>query len=262
LKLRWTIERQSGFTLIELVVTGALMTIVLAGGFLCLNAGFATQRLVDSRSEALQSARVALQLIAADLRNAVPLAKDAEFLGMHRTIESLDADNLDFASRNYIPRKSRESDWCEVSYFVEEDKPTKTMTLFRRRDASRDPEPLAGGSREEIARGLRGFLLEYYDGYEWYSEWGDPTGKEKMKLLPEPNTSGLPEAVRITLTIDPASERKKNESGESPEPPLVLQTTARVNLSLFFYRTFTGSGTNSASGVSAEVPGAVPGGSQ
>src|SRR5262245_9144795 len=100
-----------------MVISGALMTIILASAYVCLSAGFSTQRLVDARSDAMQSARVAVALIAADLRSAVPLSKNDEFVGMRRVIEGDDADNLDFGTRNYVPQKEYEPDYCEVSYF-------------------------------------------------------------------------------------------------------------------------------------------------
>lgn len=249
MKVSFTASPKRAFTLIELVISSALMVIILAGAYACFAAGLSSRRVIESRSEAVQSARVALGMIAADLRSAVPLSKEFEFVGMRRDLNGRDADNLDFATRNYTPRRAYEADFCEVSYFVQPDPETKSLTLFRRRDATRDPEPLSGGSNEEIARGVTGLRFEFHDGYDWYDEWGDPTGKEKTKTLPDPNVSGLPEAVKITLTVDPAFERKKTEEADSEEPPLVLQTIARINMSLFFYRAGGGSGgaTNTAS---------------
>jgi type II secretion system protein J len=256
-------QEKAGFTLIEMVISGALMTIILASAYVCLSAGISSQKLIDSRSDAVQGARVALSLMAADLRSAVPLSKEFEFIGMRRVLEGEDADNLDIATRNYVPRKAYEGDWCEVSYFVEKDPATKTLTLFRRRDATRDPEPLSGGTREEIARGLLGLRFEYYDGYDWYDEWGDPEGKKKTSAFPEPNVSGLPEAVRVTLTFDPSFERRRTDEAdeETGKSSLTFQTTARLNMSLYFYRLTGGSATNSVTQSEAS-PNAQPGGPQ
>ena len=252
-------RRNRAFTLIEMMISGALMSIILASAYVCLSAGVATQKMVDARSDAAQTARVAIAMMAADLRSAVPLSRDNEFVGMRRELEGDDADNLDFATRNYIPQKSYEPDYCEVSYFVQRDSATKTLTLYRRRDPTPDPEPFSGGTREEIARGLLGLRIEYYDGYDWYDEWGDPTGKKRTATFPDPNVSGLPEAVRLTLTVDPsyAKRREKNtDETASGEPPLTFQTTARCAMSLFFYRTSGGSSsTNSATAGQPEMGG-------
>lgn len=245
-------SRAGGFTLIELAISGALMTIVLAAAYGCLSAGIAGQRMVEARSEAMQSARVALRMMAADLRSAVPLSGDSEFIGMARSVGGLEAGNLDFATRNYSPRRDHEADFCEVSYYAVSDADTKTLTVYRRRDPTRDPEPLQGGSREEIVRGVRSLKFEFYDGYEWFDEWGDPTGKERLKTVPDSNVSGLPEAVRITLEVDPAYQRQRAEDEESSEAPFTLETTARLNMSLYFYRAGGGSRTNNSDGASVQ----------
>src|SRR6266498_3787519 len=87
-----------GFTLIELVISASLMAILLVGAYLCLSSGLASQKLIESRGEAVQSARVALALMSADLRGACPLSKDIQFLGMDRMLGDVEADNLDFAT--------------------------------------------------------------------------------------------------------------------------------------------------------------------
>lgn len=243
---------RSGFTLVELVISGALMAVVLASAYLCLSAGVASRNLVEERSEAAQSGRVALQLMAADLRNAVPLSADLEFIGLRRTLEDgVDADNLDFATRNHSPRSSRAADFAEVSYFLRKDPNSSTHLLMRRRDETRDPEPFAGGPSEELARGVSSLRFEYYDGFDWYEEWGDPTGKRALSENPDPNLTGLPEAVKITLTLDPSFQSARDEAIK--EPPLVLQTVARIPLAMHFYRTTTPRATNNA---------ASPGGAQ
>jgi type II secretion system protein J len=223
----------SGFTLIELVISTALMSIILVSAYLCLSSAVASQKLIDTRSEVVQNARVALALMTADFRAACPLSKDVQFVGMHREAEAVAADNVDFGTHNYSPKRLREGDFCEVSYFVEKDPTSGRLSLWRRRDPTPDPEPFAGGTREEIARGVAGFQLEYYDGLDWYDEWGDPENKARKQsaTLEKPNTTGLPEAVRITLWLEPPSSRKRERSPEEKvEAPLVFQTVVRLNL--------------------------------
>jgi type II secretion system protein J len=238
----------AAFTLIEMIVSAALMAIVLASGYACLSAGVATRKLIEARSEGVQSARVALALMAADLRQAVPMYGDFEFLGMRRTMSGADADNIDFSTRNYMPRAAREADYCEISYFLEPDPLSDSFILRRRRDATPDPEPLAGGAREEIVRGVKSLRLEYYDGIEWWDDWGDPEGKTNGMTYPPLNSSGMPEAVRITLTFDPETPRKKrdpsgasataNESDSDSEThtAMTFQTVARLDLADYFAR--------------------------
>lgn len=217
--------RASGFTLIEMVISAALMSLILTAAYLCLSSGLRSQRLVESRADLVQSARVAMSVICADLRCARPLSKQIAFLGMQRMLEDIEADNLDFGTGNYTPRRRGEGDFCEVSYFVAPEPSSGQLALWRRRDATPDEDPLSGGSREEIIRGVRGLRFEYYDGIDWYDDWGDPTGKKAQSSLSlDTNLEGLPEAVRVTLTVGPSNDKSESE------PPLVLQSVCRLTL--------------------------------
>jgi type II secretion system protein J len=237
LQVRGRFSGSFAFTLLELMISSALMALILAGAYLCLRAAVSGQTLIDARGEAVQSARVAMSLMAADLRAAYPLSQDLEFIGMRRTLDGMDADNVDFATLNYSPRGPEESDVCAVSYFLDRNIETGKFRLLRRRNAvpAIEPgaDPLAGGTREEIAEGVRGLRLEYYDGLYWYDDWGDPQGRRRQQnsLLGEANLFGMPEAVRITLWLEPDLRTRQTnpEPGES-EAPLVFQTVVRLNL--------------------------------
>jgi type II secretory pathway component PulJ len=266
--------QNGGFTLIEMVISGAVAALIISAGYMCLNAAIAGQKLIEPRAEAIQKARVTMALITADLRSACTLSKDYEFLGMARTLGELQADNLDFATHNYVPRRENEGDYCQISYFVEKESGTGDLTLYRRRNPVIAIDPLSGGSRELIARGLRGIRFEYFDGYDWYDSWGetDPKKKDRKTADSAPNLTGMPEAVRVTVWFNP-NPKKKPKAAESPvatsdetipsEPPLVFQTVARLNLTAASQSGFstdsTGqSGTNNTGNNNAQ-PNAAPG---
>jgi general secretion pathway protein J len=223
---------EAGFTLVEMIISSSLMVLILAGAYVCLHAGIAGRKLIEVRSDLAQNARVALALISADLRAATPLSSDFEFLGMERQIDDVEADNIDFATHNYTPAAAHQADFCEVSYYVSKNQESQEYSLWRRRDPSPDPEPLEGGARDEIIQGVRGFKLEFYDGFEWFDEWGDPQGKRRDQnaLLSASNLSGMPEAVRITLLLAPKAARKTEEPDKTAEPPQAFQTIVRLNL--------------------------------
>jgi type II secretion system protein J len=251
---------QRAFTLIELVISTALMAMILGGAYACLQAGLSTRALVDSREEVLQNARVALSMLSADLRAACPLSKDVEFVGMNRLLGTAPADNLDFATHHYNPRRRGEGDWCEVSYFLDRNPESKQLSLWRRRDPTPDHEPFAGGIREEIAQGLLGLRFEHYDGLDWYQEWGDPDARAGASLRDRPNLAGLPEAVRITLWFD--SKPPRGVSGRPPpttnEPPLIFQTVVRLELAGAAFRGSTGGGNAPGAPQPAPNPGGQP----
>src|SRR5437762_3854835 len=241
----------SAFTLIELIISAVLMTMILVSAYSCLNAAFSSQKMIEPRVEIIQNARVAMAIMSADLRGACPLSTNNQFLGMHRMLGDRDADNLDFATHNYTPHRPHEGDFCEVSLYVDQDPLSGNFTLWRRRNPTLAFDPLSGGSREEIARGLLGLKFEYYDGFDWYDDWGDVEGKGKQltSARDQPHQFGLPDAVRITLLFDrnppsrappsaasapapetEASPAKLAASKQDTEPPLVFQTVARLNL--------------------------------
>lgn len=225
-------DPRRGFTLIEVLISAALMALIIASAYLCLNAGIASQKLIEPRTDIFQNARVAMALMTADLRGACPLSRDYEFLGLRRTTGQVDADNVDFATHNYTPRRPREGDFCEISYYLDQDPENGQFNLYRRRNPTIAPDPLNGGSKEEIARGVVGLRFEYYDGVDWYDSWGDASGKKQTSNKQQNNLTGMPDAVRITLLLD--SNQKSDPSGSAGErtiePPLVFQTVARLEL--------------------------------
>ena len=224
--------RTRGFTLIELTISAAVASIILVASYLCLSAGVASQKIIEPRTEVLQSARVALAMMSADLRSACSLSPDFDFVGEQRDIGEMEADNLDFATHFYMPARPGEGDYCEVSYFVDKGRGSEHFSLWRRRNPHLAPDPLTGGSREEIVRGMLGLRLEYYDGLDWHDSWGDTSVKKKVKYTTTtaPNHSGFPLAVRITLLLDPNPEKTKAKTEATNEPPLVFQTVARLEM--------------------------------
>jgi prepilin-type N-terminal cleavage/methylation domain-containing protein len=225
----------AAFTLIEVMISSALMALILVSAYMCLGAGFSAQKLIEPRAEIIQNARVALALMTADLRAACSLSKSDDFLGMTRTVDDIEADNVDFATHNYTPRRAREGDFCQESFYLDKDLETGQFSLWRRRNPTIALDALAGGSKEEIAKGVVGLKLEYFDGDDWYDSWGavKSADKKQSSAREKNNLSGLPDAVRITLLMD-SNPKKKNpdtaSSEDKPEPPLVFQTVARLNL--------------------------------
>lgn len=228
---------RDAFTLIEVVISSALMALILVASYVCFSASIASRKTMEPRLEIIQNARVAMALITADLRSACPLDKETQFLGMHRTMGETVADNLDFATHNYTPQHPGEGDFCQLSYYLDRDSETGRLSLWRRRNPTIAPDSLEGGRKEEIATGLLGMQFEYFDGFDWYEEWGDISGRGKQETSQkdQPNLTGMPEAVRITLWFDadPQKKTKPNPDdleAEDKKAPMMFQTVARLNV--------------------------------
>jgi prepilin-type N-terminal cleavage/methylation domain-containing protein len=222
------------FTLIEVVISSALMALILVSAYLCLSACIKGRNIVEPRADIFQNARVTMALLTADLRDACLLPGDNAFLGMQRMVGEIEADNLDFATHNYTPRHAHEGDFCEVSYYVEQEPQSGRFSLWRRRNPAIAPDPLSGGSKEEIADDILGVRFEYSDGTDWYDNWGEVQGKAKAEnsQRQQSNLDGLPDAVRITLMLDsnPSSKMDPQTGKRIIEPPLVFQSVACLNL--------------------------------
>ena len=174
-------RRRSAFTLIEVMISSALMALILVSAYLCLGAGFSAQKMIEPRAEIIQNARVALAIMSADLRAACPLSKTDDFLGMTRTVGDVEADNVDFATHNYTPRRAREGDFCQESLYLDKNPETGQFSLWRRRNPTIGLDALVGGSREEIAQGVVGLRFEYFDGLDWYDSWGNVDPRRKRQ---------------------------------------------------------------------------------
>jgi len=225
---------RAGFTLIEMMISVTIAALILGAAYGTLNAGFASQKMIEPRLDTIQSARVAMALLTADLRGACPLSKDDDFLGAQRQIDGAEADNLDFGTHNFTPNRPHEGDFCQVSYYVEKDPRSGDLTLWRRRNPRFAPNPLAGGAREPIIRGITSLRFEYYDGDDWYDTWGETTKKARLSASPQPNASGLPVAVRVTLALPASPSVNKTSEGTNSEPPLVFRTVAPLELAALF----------------------------
>ncbi|MCC6232696.1 MAG: prepilin-type N-terminal cleavage/methylation domain-containing protein [Verrucomicrobiales bacterium] len=251
-------DSRRGFTLVELMISAALMGVILAAGYACLSAALATQKLMDPRLEAAQGARVVLDRMAAELRSACALPGDSEFLGVDRTVGGVEADSLDFATHHFTPTREGEGDYCAVSYFIEQDERTGLLALCRRSHPGLPLEGPRGGRKDVMVTGIRALRIEHYDGFEWYESWGDTEGRGKAESSrrERSNLTGMPEAVRITLALDPNPRRRRGEDSAGseseavePEPAMVFQTVARLVLA---------SVPSASGGSGAATPGATP----
>lgn len=232
---RSTARCHGAFTLIEVMISSALMALILTSAYLCLSSGFAAQKMIEPRAEIIQNARVAMAIMSADLRGACPLSKTDNFLGMPRMAGDIEADNLDFGTHNYTPRHAREGDFCQESFYLDKNPEDGQFSLWRRRNPTIALDELSGGSKEEIARGVVGLRFEYFDGLDWYNSWGDvdPKKNGQSSARQQANLTGLPEAVRITLLMDSNPKKKQpdaTETEEKLEPPFVFETVVRLNL--------------------------------
>ena len=179
---------REGFTLIEVLVSLALLTIVLGTVY---SSFFSVQRALDrfdSVSLKYHEARSALDVMRREVESAFimnPRPADekqpsAGFIIRDRDIFGKDTSSLSLTSFTY-----RESGLNKISYFVSED--SGSLSLLK------SESPAAALSKEyeiEIMEEIEGFTVETFFNGKWVRTWDTA------------QTGALPETVRISIEFD------------------------------------------------------------
>jgi general secretion pathway protein J len=168
-----------------------------------------TRAIVDESHDQYHQIRIAFAHLTRDLSSA--------FLSNHRAANepthnpvfigqnSGDDDRLDFTAftheRRYLDVK--ESDQCEVGYYLDDDKDIRgRKNLVRRKSPHLDLESLSGGQHLVLVQNVAAFDLSYFDFAmnEWQDKW------DTSELTSE--SGFLPHQVRIRLVVYDRREEK------------------------------------------------------
>jgi len=175
------IRRRCGFTLIEVLVSVAILSVVLAAVY---STFFLAQKAVDGMDESLvklQEARRALDILRCELDSSFFTEADANTLLQIKDRDSYgkSASELTFTTFSVL-----QPGLSKVSYYTEEH--GGSLNLFKKIEAPRTEEKTEG---VELIENLDAFSIEakYHD--QWVKTWdADVNG----------NT---PEEIRISLAI-------------------------------------------------------------
>jgi general secretion pathway protein J len=192
----------TGLTLIEVMVAIAVFSMVAITIWTATSQTARTRDIVTSVHDRYHQVRVAMEMMKRDLSSA--------FLSRHRALnepshdtvfigrDSGDDDRVDFAAfthqRRYLDAK--ESDQCEVGYFIADDPEISGQkNLIRRTSPILDLEPLEGGQYLTLVEDVVGLNLTYFDleMNDWQDNWDTNDETAQADLLPH--------QVRITLVI-------------------------------------------------------------
>lgn len=200
---------QQGLTLIEVMLAMSVMAMLGIAIWTATSQTSRTRTVVETTHDHYHQIRVAFEHLARDLSSA--------FLSNHRALNepthnavfigenSGDEDRLNLYAftheRRYLDAK--ESDQCEVSYFLEDDKDVSGQKNLVRREAPvLDLEPLRGGQYLVLVHNVAAFDLTYFDFVmnEWQDSW------DSSELTGE--SGFLPHQVRIRLVVYDRLEEK------------------------------------------------------
>lgn len=202
--IRRSRTRSRGMTLLEILVSLGILgmiSILIYGAFDSMARGKKGETLrvdrarqgrqaVDRMSREIQSAFLTLH----QPQNQSLVTRITGFVGQ----SSRDFDRVDFSAFAHlrIEKEAKESDQCEVGYFVVKDPnvPGK-MDLVRREQTPIDLDPLRGGVVNLLAENVESLDIRYLDAMTgvWTETW-DTTQISGQ-------AGRLPLEVRITLTM-------------------------------------------------------------
>ncbi len=217
-----TRRAQSGFTLLELILAmlmAAMLSLALYGA---MRSAIQARRTAQRTTQSIRAGSIAMEIICHDLENAfpppavdpnatnVPLTMAGPFQGSHQSGGGGDNDDLVFST---LSRDEMATDngplsegICTVEFYIKSD-PSGPI-LVRRITRNVLAPTQTPGTDELLARNVRSFTVQYFDGTSWQPSW-DSTQVGDV----------LPPAVSVSIVIeDPAAQPDQN--GNRPQQRL------------------------------------------
>jgi len=201
----------AGFTLLEIMISIGILVLVLAMVYNAFNSSIKAFATIDAHGDAYGEARLTLNRMSEEI-GSIYLSEhnpNTGLLGEDKDEDDLPFDSLHFTSLSHIRwiKDSRESELCEIGYFLERDQEMEKSFLFRREDWNVDGTLEEGGIALELAEGIEGLNFRYYDGEEWADDWdskakgGLPKAIEVVLLVEDPNGNRIPLSSIITVPM-------------------------------------------------------------
>jgi general secretion pathway protein J len=213
---------QGGFTLIEVLISLAIMALMMTIAWSTTSSSVQAKKFFEDFEQRNHEVRIALARMVEDLSAAYISSNQQPNLTEPRTAfvgkSSGSVEELRFSSfaHRILWAEANESEQTMISYFGDADPEERGQTNLYRRETRR----LSNEGWEEVpaeidvlVRDVEEVEFEYFDWQdnEWKDAW-DTTGADAQK-------GRLPERVRITITIE-------NGDGDEVE----YQTQARIML--------------------------------
>ena len=189
---------QTGFTIIELVVAMAMVTILAGVLYEALHVAFKAQNTATASLETSRTAALAMDLLENDIANTMQPSTTSVLAGAFEGTASTDdrgnpSSDLVFYSNTYATEHvSGNGEVKEVELTVVT-RSNGEHDLIRRVSANLLSEQGVTPDEETVCRNVWGFHLRYYTGTDWVDTW-DSTQED--------NT--IPAAVEVTLQLQRA----------------------------------------------------------
>ncbi|MBT8494706.1 MAG: prepilin-type N-terminal cleavage/methylation domain-containing protein [Deltaproteobacteria bacterium] len=215
------VRRQAGFTLLELLVSMAILSFMMVIAWATVSSTSNTKEHVKEVTERTHEFRVATAIIVRDLSHAYLSANEDQSITDRRTMfigqPKGDVTALRFSSLAHrtIWADADESEQTLIAYYEAPDRQDSSLTNVIRHETRRltnEQWESVPADKEVLLRNVEKFTLEYWD-------WRDNDWKERWdSTQADAETGRLPSRVRITVVA-------KLPSGND----ITLTTQARIN---------------------------------
>jgi general secretion pathway protein J len=214
-------RRESGFTLIEVLVAVAILAMVMTLVWGSFNGTFKTKQQVEAQAGRYRTVRIALERLAREVSQAFLSQNEDTSQPERRTLfvgkRKFDIDELRFSyfGHQRLYQDANECDTAQVSYYAGRDPRTNRPNLVRRETRRLTYLKLEeqAGEADIVCDDVVRLQLDYYDSRDkiWREEW--------VTNAADGQPDRLPSRVKITLTV-------RDERGQ--EVPFT--TEARISM--------------------------------
>ena len=195
------------FTMLELLIAMAMMSIIALSLYTSLNLGFKAKEHSEEAVDTRRSARIVMDLLRQEIISALPpkgvLAGKFEGTDGHDNSGN-ESDSLVFYSAAYNPEDDEiAGDIIKVQISLEDIENSNEKILVR--DITKNllsPKTL-DPQEDVLCTRIRSLNMRYYDGYDWKDEWDSGN-----------NDDSLPEAVEIKLIFELENKNTNDEDYE------------------------------------------------
>jgi len=210
-----TTGRQSGFTLLEVMIAMAILAAMALALFVATNQTLNSKANTEGRDDATHAVVQAMDRISGDLEMAV-MVKSKDLLGATFDGEYAfegQEQRLDFVTMSHVRflADSKESELSEVSYYLAPMPDEPNLQVLMRREATAvDKNLQQGGIAYPILENVQGLRFEYLDvKSDDYKKLWDSKSIDFNNRLPQ--------AVKITVeTLLPDDEQKSTFTTLAP----------------------------------------------
>jgi len=186
-------RRQAGFTLIEILLAMAILSVILLLLLSAFTGASRTREALTQRTRDFRQVRIAMDRIGTDLQGAFSSSiREASALTLKEdTLAGNPAATLVFTAFTLpeIGTGRPPASVVKIKYFPKVGADGASMELHREQADLPFIENRIPLREALLAEGIKGFRVEMYDGTQWHKEWPAP-GKAK---------TALPKKAAVTL---------------------------------------------------------------